>query len=342
MNLTLSMAAYWLSYTAPAIIISVPTAIALIDRKNYGKKLPALYASIALTVIATYFLKFIFRVERTEEKIIPFTGLKDYSFPSSHASTAFAPTAHIHGAMRSIWAAYAILVAASRVYLGEHSLLDVTAGAAIGLIIGSFISKNSRFDIKKDFFEARRQAAHVALGAAIAILLHKGLINAAIMAIVLAAGILISAASRKHDLPLISWALDKFERTENRRKLPGKGAILLAAGATASMLLFPRDVATASIMVLAAGDSVSHITGRFFGKTKQPLSVKLLEGTAAGTCAAFLSALPFVSTAEALASSAIAMAAEAAEIRLGKTIIDDNLIIPLIAGATIMALRALT
>lgn len=61
------------------------------------------------------------------------------SFPSGHSATAFA-AATIVGALcpRFRWPllAAASLVAASRVYLGVHYLLDVIAGATLGVAVG--------------------------------------------------------------------------------------------------------------------------------------------------------------------------------------------------------------
>jgi membrane-associated phospholipid phosphatase len=61
------------------------------------------------------------------------------SFPSGHSATAFA-AATIVGALcpRFRWSllAAASLVAASRVYLGVHYLIDVLAGATLGMAVG--------------------------------------------------------------------------------------------------------------------------------------------------------------------------------------------------------------
>ena len=62
------------------------------------------------------------------------------SFPSGHASTAFAAAtavALLHPRLRWPALAIALLVAASRVYLGVHFTLDVTAGALFGAAIGA-------------------------------------------------------------------------------------------------------------------------------------------------------------------------------------------------------------
>ena len=61
------------------------------------------------------------------------------SFPSGHAATAFAAAAAVsalHPRLRLPLYGIAVLVALSRVYLGVHFLLDVVAGALLGVAIG--------------------------------------------------------------------------------------------------------------------------------------------------------------------------------------------------------------
>ena len=65
------------------------------------------------------------------------------SFPSGHASTAFAAAAAIallRPSLRVPAFALAALVAASRVVLGVHYPLDVIAGALIGVAVGSLVA----------------------------------------------------------------------------------------------------------------------------------------------------------------------------------------------------------
>jgi undecaprenyl-diphosphatase len=62
-----------------------------------------------------------------------------YSFPSGHATTAFAAAAAVgmlHPRLRWPLLAVAAVVGFSRVYLGVHWGLDVLAGAALGTAIG--------------------------------------------------------------------------------------------------------------------------------------------------------------------------------------------------------------
>ena len=62
----------------------------------------------------------------------------DYSFPSDHAVMAGAVTAGIllaHRTLGLVSAALALLMAATRVYVGAHFPLDVVAGLAVGAAV---------------------------------------------------------------------------------------------------------------------------------------------------------------------------------------------------------------
>jgi len=74
---------------------------------------------------------------------------KNYSFPSSHAATAFAAATILAGFdKKRRWFYYltAFLISLSRIYLGCHYLFDVLSGATIGIIISELLLL---FDKKK-------------------------------------------------------------------------------------------------------------------------------------------------------------------------------------------------
>jgi undecaprenyl-diphosphatase len=69
------------------------------------------------------------------------------SFPSGHATTAFAAAAALAVLVpRLRWPALALaaLVAFSRVYLGVHFVLDVAVGALLGLAVGAAVARTPR------------------------------------------------------------------------------------------------------------------------------------------------------------------------------------------------------
>ena len=189
-------------------------------------------------------------------------------------------------------------------------------------------------------FEISRQMFHLALGLVIALLLMHGFIGKNLILIFIIVGLILSYLSTKSKIPIIYNLLQKFERKNDLEKFPGKGIIFYFIGVYISLLLFPREIAMASIMVLAFGDSVSHVYGLHYGKIKHPLSnIKFLEGTIAGFIAGFIGAWMFLPWHEAFFASFIAMIIEAVEIKIGAEQVDDNLIIPVVAGAVVWVIR---
>jgi len=194
--------------------------------------------------------------------------------------------------------------------------------------------------VQIDNFEWNRQIFHITLGIALVVLLMYSFITKEIILSLAVLGLILSYLSRKTRIPVIYKLLEKFEREEEIKKFPGRGIIYYLIGTYISLLLFPLEVAMASIMVLALGDSISHIYGLHFGKTKHPLSkTKFLEGTVAGFIAGFVGALVFVAWHEAFFASLVAMIVEAIEIKVGAEQVDDNLIIPIISGAVVWVVR---
>jgi undecaprenyl-diphosphatase len=78
-------------------------------------------------------------------------SLRTHSFPSGHSATAFAGAtmlAYFAPRARVPLYALAVLIAFSRLYVGEHYPLDVVAGAALGtataLLLRAAIRRRSR------------------------------------------------------------------------------------------------------------------------------------------------------------------------------------------------------
>ncbi len=188
--------------------------------------------------------------------------------------------------------------------------------------------------------EIKRQIFHLLLGLILAFLIYVGLINRLTMGLLLAAAYLVHIISKKKKIPGIYWFLDKFEREEDLIKNPGKGAFYYLAGSSVAVLLFPKDIAIASILILAIGDSISHLIGKF-GSIKHPFSdKKFLEGFIAGVIMTFISSYVILGSAiEAALGSVTAMGIEGLDIRLKDQKIDDNLLIPVVAACVIWLTR---
>ncbi len=188
--------------------------------------------------------------------------------------------------------------------------------------------------------EVRRQLFHLFFGIVIVALLMFGLIDKWFLFYLIIFGIIVSFLSKKIKIPVIYWFLENFERPKDLKKFPGKGVITFLIGAFLVNLFFPIDIAMPAILVLAFGDSISHIFGIHYGKRKHLLNdKKFLEGSIAGFIAAFIGALIFVSWYEAFFAALFAMIVEAIEIKIGREQVDDNIVIPLVAAIVIKVVR---
>ncbi len=200
--------------------------------------------------------------------------------------------------------------------------------------------KNNYKKIPK--LEIRRQIFHSLLGLVLIILLVLNLITAWHLFIVLVIGGILALLSRKYKIPIIYWFLKKFERRSELKKLPGKGPILFFAGVLLAIKLFPKDIALASIAILAFGDSASHLVGKYFGTIKHPLSSKkVLEGSLAGLVFGFITAMFFVNPLEAFVAAMAGTIIEVLEIEVNKKLVDDNVTVPLAAGTAVLILRTI-
>ncbi len=191
-------------------------------------------------------------------------------------------------------------------------------------------------------FEFRRQLFHLFFGLTLILLIQFNIIGVRELWILFLIGVVLSIICKQYKLPLISRLLDFFERHQIKRKFPGQGPIFYVLGAFLSLVLFEERIALASIMILAVGDSVSHLAGRFYGKISHPLnSHKFLEGAIFGFCFGTIAAWIFVPFLDALVGSFVAMTLEGIDVKFGMTQIDDNLLIPVSAGLAIFLVHLL-
>ncbi|MBW3013066.1 hypothetical protein KY340_02565 [Candidatus Woesearchaeota archaeon] len=180
--------------------------------------------------------------------------------------------------------------------------------------------------------EFRRAVAHMILGVFIVlfVLNTSVLFTTYCLLAAILLGFILSAFLRKNKIPGMYFLLLKFERKKNLRLLPGKGAIFFFIGSLIALLLFPQNVALASIMILAIGDGFTNIFGPL-GKMRNVFhDKKKLEGTIIGFFGAAFAAGLFVRPWIALLGALCAMLAEL--INLEEFHIDDNILMPIVAG----------
>ena len=140
----------------------------------------------------------------------------------------------------------------------------------------------------------------------------------------------------------ITWLFAPIMRPEEQPPFGGpiviNGATWMCVSAAVCTLLFPEAVAAAALAMLMVGDGAAAIVGRRFGRTRYPFSEKSVEGSAAFFVTGLAAAVPF----GALASPAVALpvliagAFTAALVEALPVPINDNVRVPVIAGATML------
>jgi dolichol kinase len=133
-------------------------------------------------------------------------------------------------------------------------------------------------------------------------------------------------------VPVISAFTLRMSRPDERDHLIAS-PIFLASGIILALILFPRNIAYASIAILAIGDpTAAHVGGRFGHRR---VGGRSWEGFLAGMCAAFIPTVLIVSPILGAIGSVVGMLLELTGI------LDDNLTIPLGSGIAMLVAAVL-
>jgi dolichol kinase len=127
---------------------------------------------------------------------------------------------------------------------------------------------------------------------------------------------------------------------EEEKTFPLKGLLFFIIGSSLVFLIFQKNIALVSIIILTFGDSASSLASYLGMKYKiSPFrKFKSIFGTICGIIVAFLFSLLFIDPLSAIVGSFFGMLSEAVAIKLGESNADDNLIVPLAAGTAIYIL----
>lgn len=156
--------------------------------------------------------------------------------------------------------------------------------------------------------EIKRKIVHILIGIAALLLIVYNIVTPLIIFVILIIGIFFSFLSLKFRIPILSFFLDNFERSEEKSKLPGRAIIFAVVGSLLALQLFERNIALASIIILTFADPISHLIGKNFGKKKFFIDKrKNIEGHITGTIISSIFAMFFVHPILALVGSLIAM-----------------------------------
>lgn len=327
--------------TYPGMILAFAIiAAAFIAKKSYDQFL-FFIAAVGISWGAAEILKKIFQIPRPDFGLVQEAS---YSFPSSHAAISFAIwplTKNFPPLTKYLIRTLFFIFPLTRLYLGVHYLADIFAGAFLGLAVAYYLeAKNQEKNWtnrlmekwKKDL-EFRRQIAHLIIGIIIAIGVFFKFITTEFLTFILALGGLLIIFTKKMTIPVITHILKFFEREKDIKTFPGRGAFFLVLGSWLTAIVFSNTLAAAAILIMAVGDAIATIAGHHIGKIQIPYNKKkTLEGAVTAFFTATLAAAFIVSLYQALIASAVAMFIESLPLKIGKFKIDDNLIIPLVAG----------
>jgi len=157
--------------------------------------------------------------------------------------------------------------------------------------------------------------------------------NQVLTMVVLALGIMLytlaeSLRLQGKEIPYISRITHRASRSRDEGHFV-LGPVTLGLGALACVLFYPSPAATAGILALAFGDSLSSIVGKFFGKVQIPLTGgKTWMGSAAALVS--ISLLLLWRGASPWQAVTIALVGTVAEALPLKDL--DNLVLPLTVG----------
>ena len=319
-----------------------------------SKKLNRILTVIVSFSISAFFvtlLKIFFNRSRPFIKFPDLNSIVDVtsaSFPSGHTTLAFSvliPFFRISKILGYVWLFVATLIGLARIYEGVHFPSDILAGILLGGFLGKISShpetKKKIISIFKNL-EFRRQSFHFFLGILIVFFHYKNILSLKIIGGLIIFGCLLSALIKFKKIPILLKILKLFDRPRDKI-FPGRGAIYLLMGVFFSLLFFPKKIAYASILIMSVGDSLNHVFDyQFFHKVKNKKLLKFLTlpwnnkknwiGVFIGIMTGFLAAQFFVPLCAAFLASFAAIFLETFNFKIGKFYLDDNLVVPIVAG----------
>ncbi len=131
-------------------------------------------------------------------------------------------------------------------------------------------------------------------------------------------------------VPMITTFTLRMSRASEKTRFISQ-PVYLAVGIILTLIIFPKPVAYASIAIIAVGDPIAAYVGERIGRLH--VGRKTLEGFAAGLIASALVASVVVPPLLAVVGSTAAMLLELSGV------FEDNLIMPIGAGASILITR---
>lgn len=318
------------------------------NENNQSQLVPGCFAVLAAGILA-YVLKSYFAIDRPYLQLAldPLVPGHSYSFPSGHTAVAFAlllPLWRINRYLGISWFLFAMAVGFARVYELVHYPSDIAAGVILGGLVGALFShpeSRKLFKVLWQELEFRRQSFHFACGFLCVFLHWAGALRLRFIAFLLVVGLIISLTAQYKNIPIISEILAKFDRPRDQ-EFPGRGAFYFCLGVFLTFLIWQQqhiNIAYAAILILAVGDSLNHLFAAQVYRFSLPWNRrKNVVGIVSGIIMGTLAAQFFVPFFPALIASTAAITAETFPWRVGKFYLDDNILVPLLAGGILWLL----
>lgn len=186
--------------------------------------------------------------------------------------------------------------------------------------------------------EIKRQLFHISVGTVLALAFHYELMNPLHFVALFGLLVLVFFIYLYFKLPVIHQLIVYMGRKKEMRYFPGLGALFFVLGMVFAVWLFPKDIAVASLMIVAWSDGIATLVGPY-GKIAYINPKKNWEGLIVAIAFGAVAASFFVSFWLALVGATVAMLIEGLDIKIKKWKVDDNMIVPLVAGAVMVVLR---
>ncbi len=219
-------------------------------------------------------------------------------------------------------------------YPVRRSATHLVDSGDLGDIIGLLEVGHEVTDIWEDWLQdARRKLIH-AFAAAVpfAAVLAPGLTIASLCTIVVIYSISEWTRLNGMILPLVGDITASSIRGEERRHFV-IAPVTLALGVIVSLVIFPYEVSTAVILILAFADSAATLVGRAWGTRRIPYNrSKSVQGSVAAFMVAYLCSTIYFPLMVAVVAATVSSLIESLPIR------DDNITVPVGTGIILTAI----
>ncbi len=183
-----------------------------------------------------------------------------------------------------------------------------------------------------------RKILHISIGLGLFYLIYKGFLTPYMLFWLLILSGAISFIQKYYNLPIITFLIKRFGKPSEKR-FPGKGFILMLMGMLITLKLFPIQIAYAAIIIQIFGDPLTHLLSLMFPKPRFKVKkTKTIFGVLLAIAITTYLASFFINWIFALTGVVVSLIFELFEIKIEDQVLDDNIMIPIVAGTSMLIL----